>query len=642
MRKRMIRVVALTACLGTLASAQTVIVTSSSNVVDIDFFTGTIQDLPGPDGVVTFREALVATDNTPGHQTIGFNIPVSDWQMQWLYPGRAVITPGGGLRAFDEVTIDGTTQTAFTGDTHPDGWEVTIYGGGVTLLGDNSTLIGFDSIAVSLTGSNGVIQGNTGNMNIDVFGGSGGLIQGNTGGTIKIDRSNDNLVVGNTVQRVRVWGFMPQQPALENRIGGFAPGERNLITGYGTTNSEGLPAGTTVQIFDTVGTIVENNWIGTRDGLTQGSQFSTAGIGFEGENHGTIVEGNLISGILGHGQGPHHQGQLFGRGIIFQGTGSGIRILDNTIGPDINGAPTLGAVWGVDVADASRTSYTDIVLSGNEIAGHYFNGITVGLNTSEIRLSRNAIHDNGWLGIDLVPQGFGYGVTPNDALDGDAGGNDLQNFPVLTSVVRQENDLRARGSLASSPFDTFTIELFASPVCDDSGHGEEEVFLGDVVVVTDAAGNASFDVALPTLVPAGWTVAATATREPIGATSELSACVPVNDLRLELLGNLVRRTTTDLQVSGAEPGEVAWFLYSLSGTGAGPCVPQLGGLCLDLLPTVWIGGNVAADVAGEARFPVFIPGNAPLLTLHFQAVIRRGSGGATSIETGVVSATIQP
>ena len=34
-----------------------------------------------------------------------------------------------------------------------------------------------------------------------------------------------------------------------------------------------------MQLFDTIGTVLENNWIGTADGLTQGSLASTVGIG---------------------------------------------------------------------------------------------------------------------------------------------------------------------------------------------------------------------------------------------------------------------------------------------------------------------------------------------------------------------------
>ncbi|MEZ6211479.1 MAG: hypothetical protein R3B46_09580 [Phycisphaerales bacterium] len=98
---------------------------------------------------------MIATNNTPGHDRIGFAIPQREWQLQFLFPGRAVVkainTPSG---ASDSVTIDGTSQTAFTGDTNPDGWEVAFYGGGVYVNGDDSEVTGIDSLPLDVTGDN--------------------------------------------------------------------------------------------------------------------------------------------------------------------------------------------------------------------------------------------------------------------------------------------------------------------------------------------------------------------------------------------------------------------------------------------------------------------------------------------------------
>ena len=520
------------------ASAQTITVTISSDVIDVDWQTATIDDLPGPDGEISFSEAMIAANHTPGHQTIGFAIPASDWTLQFAYPGRAVLRTIGGyyFRASDEVTIDGTTQTAYTGDTNPDGGEVVIYGAELYLNADNCTLIGFDSSAVSITGSNSLVENNTGTMNITVYGGSGSVIRNNHGGTVKIDRSNNNIVVGNTIQRVRVLGFGSAQLATNNRIGGPNPEDRNYITGYGTWNGEGLPGGTTVQLFDTTGTVIENNWIGTTpDGLSQGSLASVVGIGFESENHDTLIRDNRIAGILGHGQGPHHAGQLFGWGILVGGHGSGITIVGNTIGLDANDEPTLGSVWGVDVGNSvtNPASYTDVRIGSplpeeaNVIAGHRLNGITIGRNVPQVRISNTSFYDNGWLGIDLIPTSYDYGVSANDTLDTDAGGNGLQNFPMIETAARFGATTQVVGSLSSSPESEYSIEFFASSECDDSGYGEGREFLGSTSVVTNAAGEAAIDVTLDAVVPDGWVLTTTATLEPLGATSEFSACVTI-------------------------------------------------------------------------------------------------------------------
>lgn len=517
-------------------SAETVTVTISADIVDIPWQTATIEDLPGPDGEVSFSEAMIATNNTPGHDTVGFAIPADDWILQFLFPGRAVLhtTTGFFFRSSDEVTIDGTSQTAFTGDTNPDGWEVVIYGAELYLNGDNSTLIGFDSSPISVTGSNGLVQGNTGTMGITLFGGNGSLIRGNTGNTIKIDRSSDNVVVGNTIQRVRVLGGGPS--AVNNRIGGPTPEDRNFITGYGTWNGEGLPGGTTVQIFESIGTVVENNWIGTTpDGLAQGSLASVVGIGFEGQNQDAIILNNRIAGILGHGQGPHHAGQLFGWAVLIGGTASGITLTGNTVGLNANDEPVLGSVTGIDIGNSRQGTVTDLRIGGtvpgegNVIAGHLFNGFTVGNNVPGARISGNSIYANQELGIDLIPTGFGYGVTPNDPLDPDTGGNGLQNFPEIDSATIEGAVLHVIGSLDTSPSDEFTVEFFASPGCDPSGFGEGEIYLGSTTVSTDASGYADLDVLLTNLADEGWVLTSTATLEPVGATSEFSACVTITE-----------------------------------------------------------------------------------------------------------------
>lgn len=73
------------------ALSDTVVVTTGFDDIDIDWQTATIADLPGPDGKVSFSEAMIATNNTPGHDRIEFAIPQREWQLQFLFPGRAVV-----------------------------------------------------------------------------------------------------------------------------------------------------------------------------------------------------------------------------------------------------------------------------------------------------------------------------------------------------------------------------------------------------------------------------------------------------------------------------------------------------------------------------------------------------------------------
>ena len=523
------------------ANAQTIFVDTSGDVID---FGGAQQvgNLPGPDGKVSLAEAGLASDNTPGIQTIGFHIPKSDWLYQGFFPGRAVLRPFLGFRVFDTVILDGRTQTAFTGETNPDGGaEVVIWA--ETYLIDNvgGAVFGLDNSSIHLSGGSGnTIQANT-VSGIEVFDSASNLLgggnpgDGNTGGFVQIDRANDNVVVGNTVNRVRVLGWVGGgKPATNNRIGGPTQGERNFIKGFGTWNSEMIPGGFAVQLFDSIGTLIENNWIGTTpDGLSQGHLATTAGVLFEGENHSTTVRGNRIAGILGHAYPPHGPAYVVGSAIQVYGTGSGVAIVGNTIGLDANGQPRLGSVTGIAMLNYYLGAVQNVVIGGtapgegNEIAGHLGTAISVANTFSGVHVTGNSIHDNGGLGIDLITDGFLTGVTPNDPLDLDTGGNGLQNFPVLESATRAGAALRVVGTLNSSPLASFTIEFFASPQCDPSGYGEGQAYLGSQTVNTNAMGDAAFDVTLPAAVQLGWFVAGTATHAASASTSEFSACVPV-------------------------------------------------------------------------------------------------------------------
>ncbi len=520
-------------------SAQTIIVDTANDVVD---FGGAqqIADLPGPDGRVSLPEAGLASDNTPGVQTIGFHIPQSEWEYQQFFPGRAVLRPFLGFRVFDTAILDARTQTAFTGETNPEGGgEVVIWQ--ETYLIDNvgGAVFGFDNSSIHLSGgSNNVIQANT-KTGVEVFDSAFNLIgganpgQGNTGGFIQIDRASNNVVVGNTVQRVRVLGWIAGgQPAANNRIGGPSPGERNYITGLGTWNSQGWPSGFAVQLFNAIGTVIENNQIGTTpDGLQPGHQATTAGIYFDDENDSTTIRGNRIAGILGHRLGTYPG--VVGTAIAIGGYGSGIEIVGNTIGLDAHGAPVLGSVTGIGTSNYYLGSVQNVVIggsaagAGNEIAGHLDTGISVASTFAGMRISGNSIHDNGGLGIDLITSGLQTGVTPNDTLDADTGGNGLQNFPVITSAAFQGAQLRVTGSLHSSALELFRVEFFVSPGCDASGFGEGQRFVGSTTLSTNASGDSAFDLLLSASIPANWVVTATATHEPSGETSEFSACLPI-------------------------------------------------------------------------------------------------------------------
>jgi len=157
--------------------------------------------------------------------------------------------------------------------------------------------------------------------------------------------------------------------------------------------------------------------------------------------------------------------------------------------------------------------------AGNVIAGNSGRGVYVSQPTATGNaIQANAIFGNGNLGIDLDPNG----VSPNDAGDGDAGANSLQNYPVLASAATNGASVRVQGTLNSTPSTTYRIELFANAAGDPSGHGEGESYLGALDVTSDPSGDASFSWIQSASVPVGSFVTATATNLTSGDTSEFA------------------------------------------------------------------------------------------------------------------------
>lgn len=552
------------------AAAQTVTVTTLEDAVDVPP-TATASSLPGADGRVSFREALLVTNNMPGPQTVAFAIPQSEW---WLVGTYALLRLESGvfLVTDDGTTLDFSTQTAFTGDTNPNGMEVGIYG-----LEAN----GWGVPAILIDASNCVVRGlgmvhqrsaavwigsGTGNrvvgcvsteVEIDPYPGTtsfnvvGGTLpgEGNVLASVEIFcGADDNLVIGNQLETARVVGspFCTLQYPRRNRIGGPTPAERNVLSGAGYYGEEGFPVGRNVEVLWARDTVVEGNYIGvTPDGTARVPQVAPVGISVA-DSLDTLVRDNLVSGIYVVGVN-HYQGEVFGTAIsvgAINADNQGVRLEGNLVGTDLTGTQPIQTYSGIRVAPSTGLrSVRDVRIGGpnagqaNRVAFTWTTGIAVS-GDAQVELAANSIEDNALLGIDLgsifLP---GNGVDPNDRLDGDQiGGNPLQNHPELELALGASQGLKLRGRLRSEPARDYRVEFFASPTCDVSGYGEGATFLGSIAVSTDANGDAPFAVALAAQVPVGHVVTSTATDLAAAATSEFGNCVEVRALHAS--GNL--------------------------------------------------------------------------------------------------------
>jgi hypothetical protein len=75
----------------------------------------------------------------------------------------------------------------------------------------------------------------------------------------------------------------------------------------------------------------------------------------------------------------------------------------------------------------------------------------------------------------------------------------------------------------------FRIDLYTASACDQWGYGAAATYQGTAAVVTDIAGNAEFEIVVPTVLDSGF-ASATASRAIDLATSEFSPCVVLGDL----------------------------------------------------------------------------------------------------------------
>ena len=376
-----------------------------------------------------------------------------------------------------------------------------------------------------------VISGN--GTAIWIQSGANQLVQGNFVGT---DRTGANALPNGTGVDVE---------SSDNLIGGSTAAARNVIGGN---------SGVGISVSST-GNRIQGNYIGTdvtgANALGNGSGIFTTGAaqiggltatpgtppgnvisanGSGGSGRGifvangisnNIIQGNLI-GTDATGTQPLGNGlngvQIFGASNVIGGTDvmarnvisanglNGISlgtdnaavqnnlVQGNFIGTDISGTQLLGNGGdGVFVQQASNNTIGGISTiqgqnPGNLIAGNGGRGVDIFFGTTGIAVLGNSIHSNGGLGIDLGRDS----VTENDHCDGDAGPNNSQNFPVITSASFGGGMVTVSGTLDSVPSMMYRLEFFSSASGDASGYGEGRSFIGSTTVTTDGNCNANF------------------------------------------------------------------------------------------------------------------------------------------------------
>ncbi len=524
-------------------------------------------------GSGSLRQAILDANANPGADTINFNITGPSLKIQPLLGLPDIIDP---------VVIDGSTQPGFSG---------------APIVELNGSLSAVRGLFVNAPGSiirSMVINGfSTGGIIIGTSGG-GSHVEGcyigtdvtgkiaipNTGAGVSIFSSN-NVIGGATVSarnvisgnfeagvQVRLFCCMGANSAISGNviqgnyigvtaqgdkalangrqgidvstsagdvsvsntlIGGAAPGAGNVISG---NNFDGILIGS----FTTTATTVQGNRIGTSaDGM---SKIPNGGDGI----HIDLGNNNLIGGSA-----PGAGNLISGNGKVSSGLGRGNGISigslnniiqGNLIGTDATGTGPLGNLDDGIFGGRNTTVGGTGVGEGNVIA---FNGLRGISNNGPLGTANsyrgNSIHSNGASGSPFTP-GLGIELGPagpnaNDPGDSDTGANNLQNFPIITSVMAGGGSTNVKGSLNSSASTSFNLDFYRNSTCDPSGNGEGEHFIGSTLVTTDASGNANFDTTFAVSTAASEVLTATAT-DLSGNTSEFSPCATVGSVGLSI------------------------------------------------------------------------------------------------------------
>jgi hypothetical protein len=415
---------------------------------------------------------------------------------------------------------------------------------GTTDLGNSGSGVNIVSgISNSIGGttpfSRNVISGNNNRgINVNSTGATGLLIQGNYIGTNK----NGAAALGNTLQGVFI-------TCPGSSIGGTNAGAGNVISGNGSTGLEINGAAAT-------GNVVAGNLIGTNAAGTSAVPNASSGVQLNNADSNTvggtipaarnIISGNNTSGV-----------------ILNANTNFNI-VRGNYIGTDINGTADLGNVQhGVSVNNADNNTVggategerniifgnnghginivgaSGMLVRGNMIASNTGDGVRVDTNPGSAVLS-NSIFFNGGLGIRLLN-----------------GANNNQAPPVLTSVSSSGGFVVVQGTVTGPPNSTGTVQFFANDVCDPSGSGEGQIFLGSLPAEFGSSGSTSAPGGtLPGTVAPGQFVTATTT-DANNNTSAFSICRAVTNTSFNISGRV-------LDSSGNGIGEIAVSLNGVT------------------------------------------------------------------------------
>lgn len=468
-------------------------------------------------GNCTFRAAIEESNNTPGVQTIEFNISGAPDFTNGGQNGYT-IKPQFQLPGItDTVTIDGYSQSGAMANT------------AVAPNPLNGTLL------IEIDGSS--VGSNLAQLSF-VAGSEGSTIRGlviNRSDGVGINPDADDIVIAGNYIGTDVTGMMASPndgagiggPIVNGiRIGGTSAADRNLISG--NTDSAGYP---------TCSWIIQGNYIGvdkTGEHAIPNNTVMTAGAFSVDDCDGTKIGGtepgaiNVISGNAHHGIAPSNTPGLIIQGNYIGTDYTGTKAVPNNVGITLDGDQAGSIIGGT--TEAARN-----IISGNTLAG-----IISGSNGLSIK--------GNYVGLDVTgskPLSNVVGILAGDnnlTIGGDSAGRNVVSGNTVFNISVQGLQFATTGSVISGNYVGTDAEgEIKSDVTNAQGEGiRVSGNISDVVV--GGAGNGSGNLV------AGNRGVGIAVRQ-LTITSFSVTAVPAN---ISILGNVVYGNVTGGPIIGAQ------------------------------------------------------------------------------------------
>ncbi len=409
-------------------------------------------------GAGSLRQAILDANADVNIDTVKFNIPTSDANYNASTGVFTITVTGDSLPVIDNnvLVIDGYSQRKFTSNSNTQ-----LFGTGGTVGIDGLTLDKVDGPEIEIRDGGQFIWGLH-------FSSDYATVRGVAISSFGKAWNTNN---GNLVFRF----------AHHATIEGCVLGSRAHNTLAPTTNDNG---GNNFVFFGSDNATIHHNFIAFSDAMGGYFNYSCEDMAvYNNEFNGNARELFYTDGldIAYDTENGHVYGNLFtnngGNGFDTY-TAIGNHLFENNT-VTFNGKAQVETA-GVRVYGAGNTYRKNIITS------NFGAGIMVTANATNMVISENSMYNNGnimpnpqpWpttnsnqIGIDVLNSGddFGRGTSPfytiNDDGDADEGGNDLLNFPVIESALKQGGNLVISGyAPAGAKIEFFKGDLFSGAV----------------------------------------------------------------------------------------------------------------------------------------------------------------------------------